>query len=162
LLLQRKQLPEAIVHFQKALQLDPNDEGLHQYLGICYFQLGRNSEAITQFQEGLRIKPADEGILNNLAWILATCPEASLRDGNKALDLARQANDLAGGKNPLILGTLAAAFAETGRYSEAVETAQRAVDLAQAQSNDRLAAGLQTEMKFYQTGSPFHSPAPGR
>jgi len=161
-LLEKEQFDEAIVHFQKALDLDPNDAGLHQYLGICQLQSGRYAEAISQFQLGLQIEPTNGGLLNNLAWILATCPEASLRNGNKALDLARQANGLAGGRNPVLLGTLAAALAETGRYSEAVESAQRAVHLSEAQSNDRQVARLQTQMKFYQNGSAFHSPAQGR
>jgi tetratricopeptide (TPR) repeat protein len=161
LFLERKQVDVAIVYFKTALELHPDDAGLREYLGICYFKSGRNGEAIDQFEQSLRIGPADGGLLNNLAWILATCPEASLRDGKRALDLARQANDLAGGKSPLILGTLAAALAETGQFPQAVETAQRAVRLAVEQGNDRMVARLQTEMKLYQAGRPFHDQAKG-
>ena len=116
-------------------------------------------EAIAHFQKALQIKPADPTIQNNLAWVLATCPEASLRDGNKAVELARQANELTGRRNPIILHTLAAACAEAGRFSEAVETAQRALQLAGAQSNANLAGQLQLELKLYQAGSPYHLPA---
>jgi tetratricopeptide (TPR) repeat protein len=95
---------------------------------------------------------------NNLAWVLATGSEASLRNGGKALELARSANLLTGGENPIILHTLAAAYAETGRFSEAVATAEHALRLAEAQSNAALAGALQSELIFYQAGSPLHSP----
>jgi tetratricopeptide (TPR) repeat protein len=87
--------------------------------------------------------------------LLATAPEASQRNGSKALELARQANLLTGGENPFILRTLAAACAEAGRFAEAVETAQHALRLAEAQSNMALAGTLQTELKFYQAGTPW-------
>ena len=106
----------------------------------------------------LQIEPADMKAQNNLAWLLATCPRASLRNGDKAVELARQANGLTGGDNPILLRTLAAAFAEAGRFSEAVETARRALRLAGEQSNTSLAGKLQLEIKLYQAGSPFHIP----
>jgi Flp pilus assembly protein TadD len=81
-----------------------------------------------------------------------------LRNGAKAVELARRANSLTGGENPVIFRTLAAAFAEAGRFSEAVETAQRALQLAGAQSNTKLAGALQSEIELYQAGIPFHSP----
>ena len=158
-LLQKGQADEAVTHFQRALEINPNKAGIHLNLGLCFYRLGRMEEAISQYQTALQLEPADPAVQNDLAWILATCPQASLRNGTKAVELAQQANDLAGGKNPIILHTLAAAFAEAGRFSEAVETAQRALHLAETQSNTKLAGQLQCEMKLYQTGSPFHSPA---
>jgi tetratricopeptide (TPR) repeat protein len=158
-LLQKGSVDEAMVHFQKALQIRPDYADAHCNLGIAFSQKGRMAEAITQYQEALQIKPAVPASQNRLAWLLATCPEASLRNGNKAVELARQANALTGGENPVILHTLAAAFAEAGRFSEAVETAQHALRLAGAQSNTRLAGALQLEIKLYQAGSPFHLPA---
>jgi hypothetical protein len=82
-----------------------------------------------------------------------------LRNGAKAVELARQANLLTGGENPVILHTLAAACAEAGRFSEAVETAQHALRMAEAQSNTALAGALQSELKLYQAGNPLHGPA---
>jgi tetratricopeptide (TPR) repeat protein len=157
--LQQGRVDEAITHFQNALQVNPGYEDAHVNLGIALLQKGRMDEAINHFQKALQLKPADPDIQNNLALFLATCPQASLRNGNKAVELARQANELTGGENPIILRTLAAAFAEAGRFSEAVETAQRALHLAGAQSNTKLAGQLQYEMKLYQAGSPFHGPA---
>jgi tetratricopeptide (TPR) repeat protein len=156
----RKQgrLDEAIAQYQKALQIQPGFAEAEYNLGSVFDQQGRLDEAITHYQKALQLKPAEPSVQNNLAWVLATCPEASLRDGNKAVELARQANGLTGGENPIVLHTLAAAYAEAGRFSEAVETAQHALRLAEAQSNASLAGQLQLEMKLYQAGSPFHTP----
>jgi tetratricopeptide (TPR) repeat protein len=158
LLRQEGRVDEAIAHYQKALQINPGSARAHNNLGKALLQKGRVDEAIAHFQKALEINPVEPAVQNNLAWLLATCPQASLRNGNEAVELARQANELTGGKNPVILNTLAAAFAEAGRFSEAVETAQRALRLAEAQSNAGLAGQLQFEMKLYQAGSPFHSP----
>jgi tetratricopeptide (TPR) repeat protein len=162
LLLRMGKVDQAIAHFQKALQLKPDDAQAHNNLGNALLQKGNMGEAITHYQEALRIQPAEPSFQNNLAWLLATCPDVSLRNGQEAVGLAQQADALTGGKNPVILHSLAAALAETGRFSEAMETAQRALQLAEAQSNSVLAKALQSEMKLYQAGSPFHSPAKNR
>jgi tetratricopeptide (TPR) repeat protein len=156
-LYQKGRVDASVAEFQKALQLDPDDAKAHNNLGKAFLQKGNVTEAISHFQQALQLEPADPGVKNNLAWLLATCPQAPLRNGNKAVELARKANELAGGENPIILHTLAAAFAEAGRFSEAVETAQHALRLARAQSKTRLAGQLQSELKLYQAGSPFHT-----
>jgi protein O-mannosyl-transferase len=158
LLLQRGKVDEAIAHFQRALEIKPDLAPAHDSLGNALLQKGRASEAIAHFQKALQIEPANPAIQNNLAWLLATCPQASLRNGHKAVELARQANELTGGKNPAFLDTLAAAYAEAGRFPEAVETARHALRLAEAQSNAALAGQLQSEMKLYQAGAPCHVP----
>jgi tetratricopeptide (TPR) repeat protein len=158
-LLRKGRTDEAIAQFQIALRNHPGFAEAQFGLGNALRQMGRFDEAIARFQQALELKPSDAAIQNNLAWVLATCPEASLRNGAKAVELARQANALTGGKNPIILRTLAAALAEAGRFSEALEMAQQALRLAEAQSNSRLAGTLQTEIKLYQAALPFHDPA---
>jgi tetratricopeptide (TPR) repeat protein len=159
-LLQKGRVDDAISHYQQALQLNPDFAAAHSELAGTLLQKGRAAEAISHFQKALQLTPSNPSLQNNLAWLLATSPEASLRDGDKAVALARQASTLTGGQNPVVLHTLAAAFAEAGRFSEAVETAQRALSLAGTQSNTRLAAMLQSELKLYQAGSPFHTEPP--
>jgi len=155
---QTGKVDEAITQYQKAVQIEPDFASAHSNLGNALVQKGRVNEAIPQYEKALQLTPDDPAIENNLAWVLATCPEASLRNGGKALELGRQASLLTGGENPVILHTLAAACAEAGRFSEAVETAQHALRLAEAQTNTVLAGALQSELKLYQTNSPLHGP----
>jgi len=156
-LLQKGKVDEAIPHFQRALQIKPDNAEACYNLGNALLQKGRADEAITHYQKALQIKPNYLEVQNNLAWVLAVAPQALLRNGRQAVELALQANQLAGGENPIILRTLAAAYAEAGQFPEAVETAQRALQLAETQSNTALANAIRSQMKFYQAGSPFHS-----
>jgi len=159
LLMKEGRTDEAIVHYQKAVQLKPHIALTRRNLGDALLKKGRLDEALIQYQAAYQINPADPAIQNDLAWLLAAAPETSLRNGAKAMELARQANLLTGGENPVILHTLAAACAEAGRFSEAVETAQHALRLAEAHSNTVLAGALQSELKLYQTNSPLPGPA---
>ena len=91
-------------------------------------------EALAHYQKSLETQPNNPQILANLAWLLATCREASVRNGAGAVELAQRANQLSGGQDAMILRTLAAAYAEAGRFAEAITTAQRALELATAQT----------------------------
>jgi tetratricopeptide (TPR) repeat protein len=153
---QRGRVDEAISHYQKALEIMPDNESIHVNLANALLQKGRVDQAIVHFQNALQIEPADMEVQNNLAWLLATCPQASLRNGDKAVQLARQANELAGGKNPVILGTLAAAFAEAGRFGDAVQSAQKAIGLARAAGRQDVAGKLNGELQRYEAGLPLH------
>jgi tetratricopeptide (TPR) repeat protein len=158
-LLQKGNIDEAISYFQKALNIEPANARIHSNLGNAFLQKGNAANAIGQFRQALQLEPDNVAAQNNLAWLLATCPEAPLRNGNQAVELASRANQLAGGANAVILRTLAASYADAGRFSDAVETAQRALRLAGAQSKTGLAEQIQTELKLYQAGKPFHLPA---
>ncbi len=159
-LFQRGRITEAAEQFQQMTKFRPKDAGAHLNLGLCFFQMGRMKEASEQYQQALALAPSDPGVQSNFAWLLATCPEAALRDGTQALDLARRANGLTGGNNVVVLHTLAAAFAEAGRYSEAVETGKHALSLAQARAQSGLARQLQSEIELYMAGRPFHASEP--
>ncbi|MGD0813635.1 MAG: tetratricopeptide repeat protein [Verrucomicrobiota bacterium] len=157
---QNGRMDDAISQFQKALQFKPDYLDARVSMGIALSQDGRVAEAMIQYQLALQLQPVNPTVQNNLAWLLATGAEASLRSGNKAVELASQANHLSGGENPIILRTLAAGYAEAGRFSEAVETAQHALRLAEEQSRTGLAGQLRSETKLYGAGSPLHIPAP--
>jgi hypothetical protein len=128
----------------------------HNGLGTALLLKGRAAEALSHYQEALQIQPANAKAKNNLAWLLATCADASLRNGAKAVELARQANEQSGGSNPGILDTLAAALAEAGRFSDATQTAQKAMELAQAAGQQDLVEELKGELKRYEAGLPCH------
>jgi tetratricopeptide (TPR) repeat protein len=110
-------------------------------------------EAIDQWQDVLAIQPENGNAASNLAWVFATCPEDSIRDGTRAVELAEKALRLSGGKIPMIFRVLAAAYAEDGRFSQAIESAQRGADLANSQGNPALAAELQSNIALYQAGT---------
>jgi tetratricopeptide (TPR) repeat protein len=158
-LLQVGRVDEAIIHFQKALETDPDLADTHNNLGVALLRRGQVEAAIAHYQRALEIKPDYAGADNNLAWVLATFPEASVRKGARAVELAQQADRLSGGGSLVILRTLAAAYAEAGRFSDAIETAGRALQLAKAQSNRAWADALQSEIRLYQAGLPLRDPA---
>ncbi len=149
-------MDEAIVNFQKALQIKPDYAEAHYNLGNALSQKGKMAEAIGEYQQALQINPAEPDAQNNLAWLLATCAEPSLRNGKQAVALAQKAIELTGGGNPLMLHTLAAAFAEVGQFAEATRTAQKAIELARAAGQQDLVEQFNGELKLYEAGHPFH------
>ena len=165
-LLQKGQVDEAAAQYQKALAIQPNYVIARNSLGLAFLQKGRAAEAVDCFQQALVIQPNYMNAQNNLAWVLATSPEASVRNGARAVDLAQQADRSCNGTNPVVAKTLAAAYAEAGRFSEAMDAARRAQQLAVSQSNPDLVNALQVQMGLYQAGSPFrdagqaNTPAP--
>ena len=123
---------EAIENFRKAIQINPNRPETFFHLGMTLDQLGRTREAVAQYREALRLNPNLAGALNNLAWVLAASPDDELRNGAEAVRLAERACELTHYGEPLFIGTLAAAYAEAGRFPEAVTTAEKAEQLATA------------------------------
>jgi tetratricopeptide (TPR) repeat protein len=154
-LLQSGQVDEAIARFRAVLKMQPDAGPTHQTLAIALLRKGEAREAITHYQFFLNQLPNDARALSDLAWVLATWPDAAIRDGRRALELSRRANQLSGDRQPEFLRTLAAAHAENGQFAEAIKTAQRAIDLAQAESNPELVDALRLQLKRYEMDSPF-------
>ncbi len=144
---------EAVAYFQKAVDMEPSYQAYYN-LAYAYRRNGMATDAIACYQKTIQLQPRFLPAQIDLAWILATWPEAAVRNGSQAVALAGKANEETGGTNPKILRTLAAAYAETGRFPEAVSTAQKALALATIQSNAALIHDLQTELELYQTNIP--------
>ena len=155
-LLQTGRTHEAIAHFERAIALQPGYAIAHANLGTALLRTGDARNAILHFQKALDLQPEFSTAQNNLAWVLATHPDATLRDGPRALFLALQASETAGGQNASILRSLAAAYAETGRFPEAVQAAQRALQLPEAQADKALREALRAQLELYQSGAPYH------
>jgi tetratricopeptide (TPR) repeat protein len=153
-LLKKGQVAEAMVHYRKFLELEPANVEARNTLGTALIQQGHVREAIEQWQEALAIQPENGNAASNLAWVFATCPEDSVRDGARAAELGEKAFRISAGKIPMIYKVLAAAYAEIGRFADAVETAQRGADLATAEGNPALAAELESNIALYQAGKP--------
>jgi Flp pilus assembly protein TadD len=134
ILLQKGNLDEAITHFQNALSsrdIEPTIRGrVESNLGNALLSKGQIEQAISHYQAAIEIAPDNAFNLNNLAWVRAVNPEARFRDGPAAVQLAERACQLTDYKEPQLIGTLAAAYAEVGRFEEAVVAAEKARDLA--------------------------------
>ena len=158
-LLKKGQVTEAMVQYRKFLELEPANVEARNTLGTALIQQGHVREAIDQWQEALVTQPENGNAASNLAWVFATCPEDSIRDGALAAELGERALRISGGKIPMIYKVLAAAYAENGRFAEAVETAQRGAQLATSQGNPALAAELENNVALYQSGRPLRDPS---
>jgi tetratricopeptide (TPR) repeat protein len=152
---QRGRIDEAIEEWQRTLSIRPNDSGAHTSLGNALVQKGLFREAAIHYQTALGIAPHSILPLNNLAWLRATCPDTSLRDSAKAVELAQQADQLSDGKNPIFIRTLAAAYAEAGRFTDAIETARRAEKAAMAEGERDLAIQIEQDVDLYRKHSPL-------
>jgi tetratricopeptide (TPR) repeat protein len=157
--LQKEDLDLAIVCFRQAIRIKPRSAEACANLGMAFFKKGAIKEAIGSWQQALEIKPDQLYVQNNLAWLLATTADTSLRNGTKAVALATHANQLSGGGNPAILHTLAVAYAEEGSYGLATGAARRALELAMTQKKASLAATLQKEIKLYEANTPPRNPS---
>jgi tetratricopeptide (TPR) repeat protein len=146
---------EAMVHYRKALEIKPDLADARYDLGDELCRQGRVPEAVAQWSELIRLQPDNIPALNQLAWVLAASSEASVRDGAKAVELAGRAVQLSGGREPAAMGTLAAAYAEAGRFPEALQTARKAVELATGQGKHPLAESIKAKIPLYEARAAF-------
>ena len=124
--------------------------------GIQLEQDGKLQEAIRYYRESLRAEPNDPIVLNNLAWILAASGKPGLRNGKEAACLAERACQLTQYREASLVDTLAAAYAEAGRFDDAVTTAQKAHDLARTEGMDKIATRTEQLQELYKSGRAYH------
>jgi tetratricopeptide (TPR) repeat protein len=146
---------DAVPHFEQALKITPGYPDAHTYLGTALAMKGDKADALKHWQIVLKEDPDNLRVLNDTAWLLSTVPDPGLRNGTEALRLANRAVELTQGRQPMLLGTLAAAYAEAGEFAKAVETEQRASELARQQGDERLAGMLGARLATMQAGSPI-------
>jgi len=149
-LAEKGRVDEAVPHFERAIEIAPDYGAAHSYLGTTLLMKGQKAEALRQWRLALRAEPDDVKVLNDTAWLLSTSADSTLRNGSEAVLLAGHAVELTRGHEPMLLGTLAAAYAENGDFDRAVETQQRAAELADQQGNARLAAMLKGRLATLQ------------
>ena len=151
---------DAVAEFQKALAVDPNFTEAHFYLGNALYTQGKAAEGLAEWRAVLKADPNQLQVLVLTARLLATSPEAPIRDGAEAVALAERAVRLSGGQQPAILDTLAAAYAEAGRFPEAVQTARQALELATSGKQQALVQVLKTRIALYEAGTPLRLQPP--
>jgi tetratricopeptide (TPR) repeat protein len=152
----RGRIAEAEPHLRRALELNPVEAEPRRLMAVMLTVEGRVEEAIREYQEILRRNPDDLDALNNVAWIRATHAEAEHRDGEQAVRLAERARAKSPTPEAVLYSTLAAAYAETGRFPAAVSAGERAVELAGAAGAAEDAARFAEQLRCYRTGKPFH------
>ncbi|MFB3778358.1 MAG: tetratricopeptide repeat protein [Bryobacteraceae bacterium] len=147
---------EAIVNFQKAVALDPKFAEARYHLGnTLYFSQGRVREALAEWREVLRLEPNQVQVLDLVARVLAADPGVGVRNGAEAVALAERAVKLTGGKEPAVLDTLGAAYAEAGRFPEAVRAVRAAMAIAVQLKQQPLAEALKSRIALYEARTPL-------
>ncbi len=149
----------AIVDFDEALRLNPDSVNAYYNRALARTNMRDHEGAIADFNEVMRLDPRHIDAHNNTAWVLATTPVVAVRNGTRALELARKAAELTNWKEAQILQTLAAAYAETGNFFEAVRWQNKALEFPEFATNSGPEALRQIE--FYRQGQPYRAtPAP--
>lgn len=146
-----KRLRKAVEVYNEVLEQQSDSVLARRNRGEAYLTLGEHAAAIADFEKALEHFAEDPALLNNLAWVLATSPDAEVRDGRRAVELATKACELTNYHETHILSTLAAAFAESGDFGTAIEWSQKAVDMDESEQAEQLAK----ELASYQGGQPW-------
>jgi tetratricopeptide (TPR) repeat protein len=119
------------------------------------YRLGHYRAAAANYEDAVRLDPQNQIYLCQLAWLQATCPDDALRNGRHAVGLALKACELTGWRDAGAIATLAAAYAETGRFDEAVEMQKKATELGPPRWRETFGRLL----KAYQERKPYRFPA---
>ncbi|MGA2070259.1 MAG: tetratricopeptide repeat protein [Sedimentisphaerales bacterium] len=144
---------------EAALNIDPNLVSAHKALEVALLAGGQFKKAVVHMKRFLEIDPNNIDTKNNLAWILATSPDPNIRNPSEAIGLAQEACNAVKFKDPTALDTLAAAYASKGRFADAVETATKAINLAEDVNQPQLKSAIQEHLGFYTQGKSYIDPA---
>jgi len=155
ILLEQGRYPEAIESLNGALEVYPEHINARYNLGMSLWASGNSKAAASQYRHVLEMKPNWGLAANSLAWILATDRNKQVRNGDEAVHWATVAVQGESGKNPEYLDTLAAAYAESGRYEKAVQTARQALSIARQGGDTDLIKSIENRLRLYQSRSPF-------
>ena len=148
----------AIRDFDQAIKLESKYAGAYVNMVFALLKQKRFRDVLRYSDQAMRHGCDDPGLLNLLSRILATHPEPRVRDGAQAVHLAEKACERTGYKVAGILDTLAAAYAEAGQFAKAVETAERAIQLAQAAQQEKLAKDIRNRLKLYEAKQAYREP----
>jgi len=147
---------EAEVHYHAAIQSKPDLAEPRYQLAVILASQGHMAEAVFQWREAVRLSPDWVEALNNLAWVLATDSNPGIRNGAEAVQFGERAACATQYQDYKVLDTLAAAYAETGHFTEAIDTAQKALSLAERKSDVKSCTAIKSRLRLYQERQPFH------
>jgi tetratricopeptide (TPR) repeat protein len=155
-LLRRGNPGDALEHFREAVRLDPSNAEAHYNVGSVLRSRGDLAEAAAQFLQALQLKPDWVPAVASLAWLLATAPDAGLRDAHQAIRFAERAADLTGRQDASALDVLAAAYASAGQFDRAVAVSEAALGM---KPDAALAAAISRRQELYRQHKPYGSSA---
>ena len=150
----KRDFDRAIADYGEALRINPQYAFAYYHRGNAWIDKGDYSRAIADYNEALRLNPQSATVHNSAAWLLATAPVAGVRNGVRAVELARKAADLSASKDADILDTLAAAYAEAGNFADAVRWQEKALEFSEFAKNQGDAA--RKRLEGYRKGQPYH------
>ncbi len=154
--IRQKEYSQAVGYLKEVLQRRPDWPDVCSNLAEAYFSEGDIKQAVYYWRRALELNPQDIKTLNNLAWILATAEDETIRNPNDALKYARKTSELVGPyQQPVFLDTLAAAYAAAGNFPEAVKTAEEAIKLAEAADKKSFADEIRPRLELYKSGQPY-------
>ncbi|KUG23053.1 hypothetical protein ASZ90_007162 [hydrocarbon metagenome] len=149
----------SVIYYTKASQINPDNAFIHEGLAASFCHQGRIEKCIAEYREALRLIPDLGTSLNNLSWILATTRDEKYRNGVEAVKLAEQVCRQTDFQNPFALDTLAAAYAAAGRYTDAVETAEKALLLVpESVKQSKLAREIYDRLLLYKSEKAYVVP----
>jgi tetratricopeptide (TPR) repeat protein len=152
---------EAIAHFEKAVSTAPRSANAHYGLGTALYSSRRDAAAaLEHWRTAVAIEPNHVPALTRMAWVLATSPDDSVRNGAGALETARRAMALSRSDDPELLDAIAAAYADNGLFADSVRTARQALDAVIQQNRTQLAAALRARLTLYESGVTFREGRP--
>jgi len=144
---------KAISDFNKTLELDPKSTYAYHNRGYSWKNKGDYDKAIADYTKVLEIDPKNVYAYNSLAWLKATCPVDRYRDGKQAVELAEKAVEL--DETASRLNTLAAAYAEAGRFQDAIKTQEKAIKLLEKEGETEDLAEFKEHLDSYKAGKPW-------
>lgn len=142
----------AMADFDNAIEINPQSSDAYASRGYFFFTIGRYADSVADCTKSIKLNTNSAQAYNNLAWVLTVAPDAEVRDGKKGLEFAKRACELSLWKNAYCLGTLAAAYAETGNFEEAIKWEKRCIAIGLPEKDRRHA---REELELFKQGKPY-------